>query len=225
MKTNERKRFWYLAIGLSFVICLLSFSPAQAQTFTQRLQKSAKGEGHVTVHHDKAIDELVNGPKAVAMPSTPAVKPAIKKEVNIKEPVVSKPAAKGTEEKTAPVAAKQKAATTQTTDTTRTVVATPLDTVQAKPRRTYHTTGYRVQVYAGGNSRADRQQAERIGNQLRALFPAHQVYVHFYSPRWLCRIGNFKEYEEANHLRNELKQMGYRNATIVKGKITLPQPY
>ena len=225
MKTNERKRFWYLAIGLSFVICHLSFSSVQAQNFTQRLQKSAKGEGRITVHHDKAIDELVNGPKAVAMPTTPAVKPAIKKEVNVKAPVVSKPAAKGTDEKTAPVAAKPKTATTHTTDTVTAAVTTPTDTLQAKPRRTYRTTGYRVQVFAGGNSRADRQQAERIGNQLRTLFPDHQVYVHFYSPRWLCRIGNFKEYEEASRLRSELKQMGYRNATIVKGKITLPQPY
>ena len=198
--------------GLSFVICLLSLTGAQAQTFTQQLQKSAKGKGRVTLHQDKAIDELVNGPKAVKVPDAPKVKPAIKKEVNIKTPVTARKA----EEKP------QTAPATPHADTARTALAAA-DTL-AKPRRTYRTTGYRVQVYAGGNSRADRQKAEQIGNQLRALFPVHQVYVHFYSPRWLCRIGNFKEYEQANELRNELKQMGYRTATIVKGKITLPLP-
>lgn len=199
---------WLSAV--SFVIFLLPLNSAQAQTFTQKLQKTAKGQGRVTIHQDKAIDDLVNGPKAVKVPDAPKVKPAIKKEVNIKTPVTGR----NTDEKP------QAAGTTLHGDTARTALAAA-DTL-AKPRRTYRTTGYRVQVYAGGNSRADRQKAEQIGNQLRALFPVHQVYVHFYSPRWLCRIGNFKEYEEANALRNELKQMGYRTATIVKGKITLP---
>ena len=143
--------------------------------------------------------------------------------MNIKSPVVSKPVAKNTEKPVATAAAKQKTDAMPTVDTARTVIPIIADTTQAK-RRTYRTTGYRVQVFAGGNSRADRQEAERIGGQLRALFPLHQVYVHFYSPRWLCRIGNFKEYDEANRLRNELKELGYRNATIVKGKVTLPQP-
>ena len=36
---------------------------AGAQTFTQRLQQSKSGEGKVTVTQDKAIEDLVNGPK------------------------------------------------------------------------------------------------------------------------------------------------------------------
>ena len=37
---------------------------ANAQSsFTQRLQQSKNGEGKVTITQDKAIDDLVNGPK------------------------------------------------------------------------------------------------------------------------------------------------------------------
>lgn len=33
-------------------------------------------------------------------------------------------------------------------------------------------TGYRVQVFAGGNSRADRQKAQRIGNEIKGISPS-----------------------------------------------------
>ena len=82
-------------------------------------------------------------------------------------------------------------------------------------------TGYRVQAYSGGNSRADRQKAENIGNAIKMRFPDLPIYVHFYSPRWICRVGNFRTYQEANEVLKEVKSMGYRQACIVKGKITV----
>jgi hypothetical protein len=81
--------------------------------------------------------------------------------------------------------------------------------------------GYRVQAFAGGNSRADRQKAEHMGNSIRAQFPNVPVYVHFYSPRWICRVGNYRTYEEAHQMLVSLRNMGYTQATIVKGKITV----
>ena len=81
--------------------------------------------------------------------------------------------------------------------------------------------GYRVQAFAGGNSRADRQKAERTGNSIRAQFPNVAVYVHFYSPRWICRVGNYRTYEEAHQMLVSLRNMGYTEATIVKGKISV----
>jgi hypothetical protein len=59
-------------------------------------------------------------------------------------------------------------------------------------RKSYKVTGYRVQAFAGGNSRNDRLKAEQTGNQLKVHFPEQPVYVHFYSPRWICRMGNFR---------------------------------
>ena len=47
--------------------------------------------------------------------------------------------------------------------------------------------------------------------------------MHFYSPRWICRLGNYRTYEEAHEKMLEVRKMGYDAATIVKGKITLSQ--
>ena len=88
----------------------------------------------------------------------------------------------------------------------------------------YKVQGFRVQVFAGGNSRNDRIKAERIGNEIKGLFPGVPVYVHFYSPRWICRMGNYRTYEEASEVLRSVKQFGYQSAIIVKGKITVQYP-
>lgn len=82
-------------------------------------------------------------------------------------------------------------------------------------------TGYRIQVYSGGNSRQDRQRAQDIGNKIKMKFPDQPVYVHFYSPSWKCRVGNFRTYEEANRMLRKIKAMGFNSATILRGKITV----
>ena len=87
--------------------------------------------------------------------------------------------------------------------------------------RSYKVNGYRVQAFAGGNTRADRQKAQNIGEAIKLKFPEQPIYVHFYSPRWICRIGNFRTYEEAHAMLLEIKKMGYKQASIVKGKISV----
>ena len=84
--------------------------------------------------------------------------------------------------------------------------------------------GYRVQVYAGGNSRDARVKAERTGREINSLFPGEPVYVHFYSPRWICRMGNYRTYEEAHDVLMKVKSLGYPSAIVVKGKITVYYP-
>ena len=88
-------------------------------------------------------------------------------------------------------------------------------------RNGYKVTGYRVQAFAGRNSKADRIKAESVGNAIKMKYPDQPVYVHFYSPRWICRVGNYRNYEEAAWMLGQLKKMGYKSATIVKGKITV----
>ena len=67
----------------------------------------------------------------------------------------------------------------------------------------------------------DRQKAESIGSAIKMRFPDQPVYVHFYSPRWICRVGNFRSYAAANQLLKKIRAMGYRSACLVKGKITV----
>ncbi|MBQ8158679.1 MAG: SPOR domain-containing protein [Prevotella sp.] len=211
---NQTRYRWMMVAVLSFVICHLSFCPAHAQTFTERLQKSGNSDAKVTVHHDAEIDKLVNS--AVLTPQTtvtkkPAVTPpatVAKKPVEVKKEVKQEKATAQHQQEQVPLQTVQPSGDS-------------LTTVQHHASRSYKTTGYRVQVFAGGNSRKDRQQAEKIGNQLRTLFPQEAIYVHFYSPRWICRMGNYKSYEEAHKALDEVKNLGYGAATIVKGKITV----
>lgn len=88
-------------------------------------------------------------------------------------------------------------------------------------RGSHKVNGYRVQAYAGGNKRTDKQKAQQVGDAIKMRYPEQPVYVHFYSPRWICRVGNYRTYDEAARMLKAVKAMGYKTATIVKGKITV----
>ena len=199
------------------ILCVGIVVNADAQTFTQRIQKTVQGQGTVTIHQDPAIDELVNG-TATATPKK-ETKPAAKPQQQLKKPAQQPKA----EDKQQKVEVKPK---TEVKPQQPVVIEqkeiTP-DVEEEAPKHTIKITGYRVQVFAGGNTRRDRQRAEQAGNALRGLFPGEEVYVHFYSPRWICRLGNYRTYEEAHEKMLEVRKMGYDAATIVKGKITVSQ--
>ena len=181
------------------ILCIGCLMTASAQTFTQRIQQRGKaGEGTVTVTQAKAIDDLVNG-QAAKLP-----------EKN--------------EDGTAAQKAEQQKASEQVKkhefyrDTTNTE---PIDTRKKVMRGGYKVNGYRVQAFAGGNQRKDRQKAEQIGSTIKASYPREPIYVHFYSPRWICRVGNYRTYEEANEMLQNIRKLGISGASIVKGKITV----
>lgn len=88
-------------------------------------------------------------------------------------------------------------------------------------RNSYKTTGYRIQVYSGGNKRIDREKCNQIAARLKNSFPTLPVYVHFYSPSWKCRAGNFTDYAEAQEMLKQVKAMGYTQACLVKGTISV----
>ena len=179
--------------------CLLT---AGAQTFTQRLQEKGRaGEGTVTVSHSKAIDDLVN--KASVSQTAQAAQPVQTAQPKEVPAPPQKPEAK-------PQPQERDTATTQMVDTNRKVMTNG-----------YKVDGFRVQAYAGGNQRKDRQKAEQIGNTIKANYPQTPVYVHFYSPRWICRVGNYRTYEEAHEMLKSIRALGITGASIVKGKITV----
>ena len=193
---------------------------ANAQTFTQRLQKSNTGEGKVTVTQSKEIDDLVNGPQDVVTPAkqnTQSSQTSQSNQTTQKTPTTPI-TQKSAEEKEKPQQTPHPQITTQPETTPDTTYTEP----RKKVMKGYKVNGYRVQVYAGGNSRDARVKAERTGREINALFPREPVYVHFYSPRWICRMGNYRTYEEAHQVLNAVKKLGYQSAIIVKGKITVP---
>lgn len=83
------------------------------------------------------------------------------------------------------------------------------------------TAGFRVQVFSGGNTRVDRQKAEQAGRKVKAKYPDAPVYVHFYSPRWICRVGNFTDHKEAASMLHRVKELGFPGAVIVRTPVTV----
>ena len=205
-------------LAIIVTLCVGCCLAAGAQdTFTERLQKSNAGEGKVTVTQDKSIDELVNGPKVVQSTVTP--QPATPKPKQTVAPAGSQKEENKSATQPTPADEKRPVVTDRPEtmpDTTYT------EETRKKVMKGYKVNGYRVQVYAGGNSRDSRQKAEKTGKEINSLFPGEPVYVHFYSPRWICRMGNYRTYEEAHQVLNAVKKLGYQSAIIVKGKITVP---
>lgn len=190
----------------------------EAQSFLNDLRTDKAGQGTVTVSQSKDIDELVNNAKLIKSAPTTATNErnnnttaatehkqsqhkAQEKRDTVEEPLKEQHYASGS--------------ASPSTDTPN------VNTGKKIMRNSRRITGYRVQAYSGGNSRVDRQKAESIGSAIKMRFPDLPVYVHFYSPRWICRVGNFRTYDEANSVLKEIKSMGYRQACIVKGKITV----
>ena len=206
-----------LLIILTLCVGCITVADAQS-TFTQRLQKSNSGEGKITVTQDRSIDELVNGKTDVPVQAAPKKQ---SETTSKKQPETT--TATPRQENNARDEKDERLAGTQETEETTTATPDTIDT-RKKIMKGYKVNGFRVQVFAGGNSRNDRLKAERIGNEIKTLFPAEPIYVHFYSPRWICRMGNYRTYEEAHAILRSVRELGYQSAIIVKGKITVQYP-
>lgn len=89
--------------------------------------------------------------------------------------------------------------------------------------RVAKAAGFRVQVYAGNNSRQARSEANQMANNVRSKFPELQVYTHFVNPRWLCQVGDFRSIEEADVVMRKLKETGdFKEVSIVRAQINIP---
>ena len=209
MSTNGQKHQFIKKVKWFLPFYLFTFLPLNlvAQTFLDRLQTKVEGQGTVTVHQDSAINRLVLDPQSTvdhATTTTPAT---------------------GTTPTTTTSTTMSTTTGTGTTPT-GTVTTTPTETATTpttgtRTRRTID--GYKVQAFAGGNTREDRKKAERTANNIRAQFPNVAVSAHFYSPRWVCRVGNYRTREEAQHMLTALKNLGYSQAHIVKTRVTVYQ--
>lgn len=188
---------------------------ANAQTFLDGLRKIEPGKGNVAVMQTMELDSLVNGTAKQSAPQ---------KQQNATPQGVTAPLQHGngsdvadnSKDNTTPASASTSASTTSS-DMENTVV----DTRKKVMRNSYKMQGYRIQVFSGGNSRTDRQKAESAGAVMKSNFPSEPIYVHFYSPSWKCRMGNYKTVEEARALLARVKKLGYTQACIVKGTISV----
>ena len=200
----------------SFFLMLAVSASLHAQTlFTEQVQKSIPGEGTVIIYQDPSLDVLLNGVERKKVETPKPVKPEPKHVVKkVEHP----------KNEAHKIVVHEKAVPKKTED------SSSFSTVKADEgdaqfhnkvfSRSYATTGYRIQLYTGNNSREARQKACSVGYLFKSRYPDIPVYTHFYSPRWICRAGNFKSYGEASKVLSELRgKGGFGDATIIKTKI------
>lgn len=222
-----------------FILQLLFIScaalNANAQSFLDNLQKSKQGEGKVTVTQSKDIDNLVNGTSVTsnatpaqkvgtanvtADKAKPAAKPSLTKEGTNKDKTHALAKDKERDSETATERKTESHRAEKPQDETSEMSIPTVDMSKKVMLRSRKVSGYRVQAFAGGNTRNDKNRAQQIGSAIKMKYPDQPVYVHFYSPRWICRVGNYRSYSEAQKMLNNIRAMGYKGATIVKGMIT-----
>jgi hypothetical protein len=190
----------------SLAIALCSIGTAHAQSSNQ---------GSVTVNQSAEIDALVNGKKTNTTATN--TNPATKKQETPRPTL--------TPEAAAPAPATNAVLGDDATYNDNAPYERRTKTVRKLVRHVRKKVdGYRVQVYTGGNKRVFRQAAEEAGMRVKKEFPDLPVYVHFNSPRWQCRVGNFTSHGEAVKVLRKVRRMGYKNAIIIKMKVTALTP-
>ncbi len=96
-------------------------------------------------------------------------------------------------------------------------------TVAESEERMAKIAGFRVQVYAGNNSRQARSEANQMASKVTTAFPELRVYTQFVNPRWLCQVGDFRSIEEADVVMRKLKATGeFKEVSIVRAQINIP---
>ena len=53
-----------------------------------------------------------------------------------------------------------------------------------------------------------KNDADRVASRVKEYFPELSVYTSFISPRWLCRVGDFRSIEGGG--RNDASVESYR---------------
>ena len=183
-----------------------------AQSFLWHLKKYEPGKGSIVIKQDKSLDFLIDNrePEIVVdtLPSITEVKVEAPKTRRLRyDTLKTKP--------TMPDFPIRRKMISRSDSTYLMGGAKKIMTNSKK------VEGYRVQLFAGGNTRADSQKAEAIGRRAKTLFPNQPIYTHFYSPRWVCRMGNFEDILDAQAALRKAKSAGIKDACIVRGMISV----
>lgn len=182
-----------LLIVLSFTVSLQAFSQSN---YVEKLLKNSINEGTVVFHQDSRITSLLNSDSAFTKP-----------ENNTHSNNSASNNIKGVNAKTSK---------NHKSDTLNTAEVNGEGNLSTHTRR-YKVEGYRIQIYAGNNSRKSRIEATRAGQRIKNFFPELPVYTHFYPPRWICRVGDFRTVEEAQNYLAQIRDLKIFSAvTLIK---------
>lgn len=165
---------------------VLACAQTSQKGFVHDIQKSVAGWGKLVVNQDARLTKLVDNDTVVA--------PVARKEGKNTDTVKSN---------------------VSSADTGEGEVRADVKTPHAVKLKRYKISGYRVQIYAGNNSRNSRMEAEKTAQRFKGYFPKVPVYTHFYPPRWVCRVGDFRTSEQAQAFMQQVRQLKVFSGLIV----------
>lgn len=237
--------------ALSVLLSFGAVTVATAQsTLLQTLRsRGASGQGTVTVTQSAEIERLVSGvkaaPKTTAQPVTPARTAgsgaAVKAEGSHPSHTAATAAGRGTTPVTpakhpegarthSEPAEHHTASGKATAHRTEPVTHHAATAEAAAPevhlhvnRLRYKARGFRICIFTGGNSRADRQRALEMGRKCREKFPELAAYTSFSAPRWVTHVGDFRTRAEAQKYVSRIRRarLSYE-VRIVGSEVNLP---
>lgn len=77
--------------------------------------------------------------------------------------------------------------------------------------------GYRIQVFKGGHTRVAEAEARKTGEKIQKIFKLN-AYTIYNNPEWVCRVGDFKNREEALEYLTKIRAVS-KSAMIVPSEI------
>lgn len=202
-------------------------------TYTDRLRQAEAGKGIVVINHSAEIDRIVNGTKATTNKSkTSTTTSTVGKsqtltrtetKTNVSLPNHTAAASSHGEEpkhnNKAPYEPSQKSEAKTTKPT-----AKHEGSASSYINRTRHKArGFRICIFTGGNSRADKIKASQMGDKCRQKFRELATYTTFVPPRWETHVGDFKTRQEAQKYVNLIRRAHITyEVRIVTSEVNIP---
>lgn len=193
------------------LLCALLFPTLSIQaqsTYTEKLRKNEAGKGTVIINQSPEIERVVNHTGSASQGT------ASQKEVN----ALHKEAAAHNATAGATTGNDKNAAGTHET---KTKTATGSKTYVSRAR--HKARGFRICIFTGGNSRADKTKAIQMGNKCREKFPELAAYPSFLPPRWVTHVGDFKTRQEAEKYVQLIRKARFTyEVRIVSSEVNIP---
>lgn len=223
-------KFIYTFIALT----LFAVQIHAQQTYTEKLRQNEAGKGTVIINQSPEIEQVVNGKvqqksetkgRITALPATgdkPVATGTSTNEGKISHHTTAT-SHTSTSHATATNASKK---SEKARNNTANYVSHGGNSAQSHTyinRVRHKARGYRICIFTGGNSRADKQKAIEMGKKCRAKFPELASYPSFEAPRWVTHVGDFKTREDAHKYVSKIRRTRITyEVRVVASEVNIP---
>jgi len=193
-------------------IAIASLSLHAQTTYTGYLRTAKSGQGNVIIYQSSEIEQLVNNT------TPPKQSPTTTHKENSTKPSASAYSAPA--EKSKESGAHHPDAHATTSKSHKSNPAGSSYTARSR----HKTKGYRICIFTGGNTRADKQKAQQMGAKCQKRFPELAVYTNFHAPRWVTYVGDFRTRAEAQKYVSRIRNTHITyEVRIVSSEVNLPE--